>query len=125
MRYLQAITILVVLAFNGCASMLTAPRRPHLCEVHGVKLHWTLVPTNYGLPYFPPGFREALKTFPYAARPVNHGCIVRPWSRFNKRDWVRACPRCTEAWRAWIHDSVSELDSPTPAPMTRRGPAPH
>ena len=120
-RFLIPVLVVSVGA-TACASMLFAPRTPGACPVHGERLHWVLVPTIYGLVRPPAGHIEASKNFPYPARPSERGCLAGPFSWFNRHDWVRACPRCTEAWKAWNENRKSHQDATRSPPSTSPAP---
>ncbi len=107
-RLITIITIALIMSVsNACTSSKVntvrpeakePPKKPTICEVHGLPLGIVIVPIRYGFTIFSEGYIEALKDFPNAAIPIEGGCFLNTKREFGEK---AACPKCTELWQRW------------------------
>ena len=72
-----------------------------VCRAHDMKMERRAVPISYGLPYRPPGFKEASEDFPHDGT-VLGGCVVS--EETHTHVWV--CSKCEERSKAWWEQNL-------------------
>ena len=92
------LTGIAVIAFGfACYFLIPVNKR---CEVHGTRMHMSIVKVTYGLPAIPNGYTEACKeSFPNANSVVFGGCVVPPGPP--DFDRVIYCSQCRQAESKW------------------------